>query len=422
MFKRLIETPLLKKLSLGAALFAALAFGSVHADSGAAANNRLVPDRDRVYVISPSSEPDDIMGPSVINVYDPATNVPIKQLFSRGLKPHHFYKIPNRNFAYISHFAPTRFVEVFDLVRDKVHSMLPTGLGPRHMGFRPDGQVAYTANVEGNSVTRIDVRTGRTLTRPVFAKEPNYVEYVKTPNGPLVFSANMGEASVTVLDPTTLQFIKKIAVGASPFNMIFNEQFMVTGNAGDNTASWIDLDTLTEVERVSILTPSTVLNTAERQRSNPRLSPDGKYVWIGNQQGSEYAVLSMDDRELVTTIPAAYGADIAFFPQLGPGAGFAFLTNRYDPFVTVAKLNGGAVPTFHKQIPVGLDGTHFITFNEPFTKAYVSSRPGGGYSVVDVATQVNEVSIPVGQGPDQATYVFTRNGRVLGHPEDSTTK
>ncbi|MHB8473392.1 MAG: hypothetical protein ACYDC8_11245 [Gammaproteobacteria bacterium] len=86
----------------------------------------------------------------------------------------------------------------------------------------------------------------------------------------------------------------------------------MTANAGDNTVSGADMSTLQAVDRKSILTPTTVLNTSQRQRLNPRISSEGKFLWVGNQQGGEFPVFNIFTYALVTTLPAGFGADIAF--------------------------------------------------------------------------------------------------------------
>lgn len=378
----------------------------------------------RLYVITPSSEPAQITGPSVIKIYDPATLTLMKQIPAAGFRPHHFYKVPDRNYAFIAHFGPTAFVEVLDLVKDEVVRTVPTGVGPRHLGFTPNAAFVYTANFDDNTITKINTNSFKSMTAPAHGVRPNYVEYIKTPNGPLLFTTNLGENTVSVLHPDTLALIKKITVGAGPFNLAHSDacECIMTSNAGDHTVSWIDMHTLEEVDRQSILTPSTVLNTSQNQRLNPRISPEGKFLWVGNQQGSEFAVFDIFTHALVTTIPAGFGADIAFFPRSGPGEGFAFGTNRYDYMVTVAKLNGPNPPTFVKNIPTTLQGSHFFNFNEDFSKAYVSLRPGGGCSVIDMAAQTEVASLSTGQGPDQCSYLFSIKGKVVGHTESSVTE
>lgn len=48
----------------------------------------------------------------------------------------------------------------------------------------------------------------------------------------------------------------------------------------------------------------------------------------------------------------------------------------------------------------------------------MSQRPGGAFSVLDMATLINEHdSIPIGPGPDQAMYVWFENGKAKFHSE-----
>lgn len=413
------------KIGIGRVL--TIGFTLIATGTGMAAAPGTAPQADlppRLYVVTPSSEPAQITGPSVIKIYNPETLALRKEIPAAGFRPHHFYKVPDRNYAFIAHFGPTAFVEVLDLVKDEIVRTVPTGVGPRHLGFTPNGAFVYTSNFDGNTVSKINTNSFESITAPVGGVRPNYVEYIRTPNGPLLFATNLGENTVSVLDPETLALVKKITVGAGPFNLAHSAacECIMTANTGDHTVSWIDMNTLEEVDRRSILTPDTVLNTSQQQRLNPRLSPEGKFLWVGNQQGSEFAVFDIFTHELVATIPAGFGADIAFFPRSGPGDGFAFLTNRYDYFVTVARLNGPNPPSFVKNIPTTLQGSHFFTFNEDFSTAYVSTRPGGGCSIIDMAKQKEVASLVAGQGPDQCVYLFSRKGKVVGHTEASVSE
>lgn len=367
------------------------------------------PPRPRVYSVKNSSSPSQIAGPSIIKMYDPDTLELLKEIPMLGIKAHHFNKVPHHNYALINHFAPESYIEVFNYATNEIVGKFDTGLGPRHVSFSKDANSAYTANYDDNSITVIDLITG-TSTHIKTGLKPNYVYEYPTPNGTMLFAANFGENTVSVIDKSTLSLVKTIEVGDGPFSSAISPdgKFMLTPNTRDHTVSWVDLDTLEEVDRVSYLGAlGSNLDTSKgHQRANIRISPENKFVWIGNQQGGVYAIFDLDTRQLVTEIPAGFGADIAFFPGGGPAQGYALLTNRYSSFVTVAKLNGLNPPTFEKNIPVSQNGTHYFSFSKDWSKGYVSQRPGGAFSKIDLKTLTEEASQLVGELPDQSMYVW----------------
>jgi YVTN family beta-propeller protein len=375
----------------------------------------------RVYVISPSSSPDSITTPSTISVYDPNTYEVVKRVPAAGFKPHKFYLIPGRNLAYITHFGgpgTPQAIEVFDVLRNEVVGTIPTGGdGPRHLAFSPDYRYGYTANLEGGSISVIDVAAGKTVRTIPTGNKPNYAKYFQTRVGPRIFVVNFGEDTMTVLDARTYEQIGTVRVGNGPYNLVAtpDRRFVITANARDNTVSFVDAVTLQVRHTVSIGGVHQPLPN-NIQRLNPRISPEGRWLWVGNQDASVMSIIDLRTHKLATQIPAGLGADIAFFPKSGPAKGYALITGRYDHSVVVAKLNGQRPPTFVKEIRLAASGAHFITFDEEYERGYVSQRPGGAFSVLDLAslTAVKD-SVPVGPSPEQASYVWFEDGVAKYH-------
>lgn len=360
-----------------------------------------------LYVNEPASEPDVIAAgtPAYTNVVDPRTLRVLKRI-PVAEKPHHFYKVPHQNKAYISHFGGTSHITVLDLLTNKVSTTIPTGDGPRHLTFSADGKHVWSANLDHNTVSYIDVLNDKTLWTSKVTIRPNYVE----PAYGYVFAANLGGASLSVLDARTGEYITDVSTGSKPFNMSVScdGRMVMSANAGSNNVSFVDAAKLTEVARVSIMGP---ISTAQydskvNQRLNPRVSPDCKYLWVGNQAAGTFAVLDIAQQKLVGEVKSAEkggGSDIMFFINKGPAAGKAIGTNRYSPFATIINPQ----PPFNviKRIPAGV-GTHYVFLNEDATEAYVSSRIEGSFSVYDL-TSLTEVARKGGFGPiDQAAYVW----------------
>jgi len=210
-----------------------VALGLVPAPSGASAP--------RLYTVMPSSEADEITGPSTVEIFNPPSFDLAATAAVEGLKPHHFAPVPGRNVALISHFSPTAFVEVFSLRKNAVVGTIPTGLGPRHLTFNRRGTVAYTANHDGGSVSALDTRTRRLIGTVPAGHEPNFVAFARTAHGPRVFACNNGADTLTVIDARKLRVIKTIRVGQRPFDMALthHDRLLASANAGDNTVSFV---------------------------------------------------------------------------------------------------------------------------------------------------------------------------------------
>ena len=367
---------------------------------------RSGPDYSLIYVNGPASEPDQIPEgtPAFTNVLDARTLRPIRKISLQD-KPHHFYKVPHQNKAYLSHFGGTNVVSVLDLITNKLIAEIPAGNGPRHMEFSDDGKRAWTANLDDHSVTMIDTQTDKVIWTTKVTSRPNYVEEAFG----YAFVANLGGASLSVLDARTGKYITDVPTGAKPFNMAVScdEKFVMSANSGDNTVSFVDVANLAELARVSIMGPVATSQHDPKitQRLNPRVSPDCKYLWVGNQASGTFAVLDIAQRKMVGEVRSAGkggGSDIMFFINKGPAAGMAIGTNRYSPFTTVINPK----PPFNviKKIPAGM-GTHYVWLNHDATEAYVSSRIEGSFSIYDLG-QLKEVARKGGFGPiDQAAYV-----------------
>ena len=377
-----------------------------------------------IYLNTPASEPDLIpLGtPAFMKVFD-AETLTLKAVASVLEKPHHIYKIPFQNKAYIAHFGPTASIQVIDLFTNLITKDIATGTGPRHMTFTADGKSVWTANLDGNSVSHINTVTDTLISTSPTGLKPNYVELA----GGYAFVSNLGQSSLTVLDASTGAFVKDVPVGKFPFNMAVtcDGSTVISANTGTNDLSFVDVETLQETARVSIMGPLSIsqLSATTKQRLNPRILPDCKYVWVGNQASGVFAVVDIALRKLVAEVPSAGsggGSDIVFYIHGGPAHDLLIGTNRYSAFTTVINPK----PPFNvlKRIPAG-NGTHYVMFDQYYKKAYVSSRLAGTFSVYDLETLNEESRVTTDiPGLDQAYYIWKEDGNFSYHPESGGAK
>ncbi len=276
-----IKSVLFQRLSVIALVFVGPIFALAFAEL---ARGDTADFHESIYTNTPASEPDAIPPgtPAFMKVFD-ATNLSLKAVASLNEKPHHIYKVPFQNKAYIAHFGPTANIQVVDLLTNTIVKDIGTGTGPRHMTFAPDGKSVWTANLDGNSVSHISTVTDTLISTTPTGLKPNYVELA----GPYAFVANLGQSSLTVLSQATGAFVADLPVGNYPFNMAVtcDGSTVISANTGTNDVSFVDVATLRETARVSIMGPvSTAQYSATtRQRLNPRILPDCKYLWVGNQ-------------------------------------------------------------------------------------------------------------------------------------------
>ena len=152
------------------------------------------------------------------------------------------------------------------------------------------------------------------------------------------------------------------------------------------------------------------------------MSPDCRYLWIGNQRSGILDVVDTKTHalteELIVAEPGG-GTDILFFlNKFKKGQeGLGIATNRYSDHVTLISYN----KPFRviKRIATGL-GSHYITFNEDDTKAFVSNRLGSSFSLINLNDkdfhEIKKVKEKCENGSecferlDQAYYVWFKQG------------
>jgi YVTN family beta-propeller protein len=152
-----------------------------------------------------------------------------------------------------------------------------------------------------------------------------------------------------------------------------------------------------------------------RQPHNVQVSPDGKLVWVtnggsasdhgghGNAAQGEIWAIDTATREVAARIPVGkHPAHVV----LTPDGRFAYVTNGGEDTVSVvdtqARKAVGA-------IPVGAY-PHGIRISPDGGQAYVANLKGATVSVIDTATRKEVARIPVGKGPAQTG--FSPDGRL----------
>lgn len=338
--------------------------------------------------------------PALVDVIDPTTNR-VARSIQVGPQPHHIYPVPGQNEAYVSHFMGCS-LDVVDLVHGTVIGQVATRFGPRHLAFGPGGRFAYAIDYYGSALTVIDTSTNRTVAEIPTGPNPNYPEI--SSDGKTAFIVNSGANTVTVARaqaPFTV--LRTLTVGAHPFDLALTPDgtTLIVTNAGDDTISFVDTAHLTVTGSTGLRRPGTPAAKEQSQKLNVRISSDGRYAWVGDQAGAAFSVFDIAARKLVAVIPAGSGADIFNELPNGPSKGVAITTARYGQSVDVVTPSPpalraqiltapscaapGCAPSYPGTSgPQGV-GSHQLVTDPAGDRAYISDRPGGAVTVLDLS-------------------------------------
>ena len=96
---------------------------------------------------------------------------------------------------------------------------IPTGIGPVHIAFTPDGHRAYVSNYLSSNVAVVDVRTRRVLRRVAVGMWPHGLAV--TPDGRQVWVPCGGAASLSVIATHTDRVTRTYIAGLMPHAVAF---------------------------------------------------------------------------------------------------------------------------------------------------------------------------------------------------------
>lgn len=193
---------------------------------------------------------------------------------------------------------------------------------PAGLSVSSDGKTLYVANNTSDSVSSIDLTTGK-VTKTTSVGHNPYTAFLSQ-DGTALYVSNWGESSVSVLNPKDLSVEKTITVGLHPNAIAQNP---VTG-----TIYVSDSDS----DQISVIDPNKsnfqTISLAPYKGALPgttpdamTVSPDGKTLYVANANNNDIAVINLGDRDGKTApsvtglIPTAWYPTGVFTTQDGRG-------------------------------------------------------------------------------------------------------
>jgi YVTN family beta-propeller protein len=263
----------------------------------------------------------------------------------------------------------------------------------------------YTADERGNSVSVIDLSTGKVQT-VALRVAPHNVQISR--DGSLLFivgmvgddmsgdhsqmSANteMKRGRLLIFDTATMDAASSIVieVGHTPAHVIVDGQgkFAYVTNGKDNTVSVVDLAQKKVVAEVP----------TGAKPHGLRMSPDGREIYLANTGDDSVSVIDVAQAKVVARIPVGKApAQVAFTPD----GSRAYVTSTVDNTVTaidtaerksIATVAVGRKPI---QVFATPDGHSIYAANEGSAE-----NPDNTASVIDVATNKVVATVVTGKG------------------------
>jgi len=172
-------------------------------------------------------------------------------------------------------------------------SAIPTKQSGTHMiAVSPDETIAYTANMQSGTVSRIDLETEDVTSVPA-GKEVEGIAVTK--DGREVWASVRGEDKVVIFDAASLERLAEIPVGAFPLRIIVSPDGtkMVTSNLMDGTVSVIDVEAR-EVERTI-----RVSGSAETRQVTLLFNDDGTRLYVAETGANKIAEIDFASGEVI---------------------------------------------------------------------------------------------------------------------------
>ena len=101
-----------------------------------------------------------------------------------------------------------------------VERTLTVGDVPERVVFTADGRFAFVNDTRGRDVTVIDAGKLEVFDRIAVEASGWHQGMVFGPDGSRLYAVNHGAGSVSVLDSTSPQLLKRLAVGDGPSNIV----------------------------------------------------------------------------------------------------------------------------------------------------------------------------------------------------------
>ncbi len=261
----------------------------------------LSPKRDKLYITEYGVRGVETegQGDNRIAVFDVKTQDRVSTISTGEYnRPHGIVSHPNGKLFVTS--EPTKHLLIFDLQAEELLHAVYTDQECSHMcNVSPDGKTAYTANVFSNSLTAIDVETGKVLHHIPVLERPEGMVF--SPDGQLIYVVNRESAIVAVVDAEKAEMVGEIATQPGPVRIVITPD-------GKRLAFPLFHSDAVQVADTETLEVTYTIEVG-KQPAGTCMSRDGKLVFMSCEVENAVYVFSMEDNKVLNVIQTTNGPD-----------------------------------------------------------------------------------------------------------------
>lgn len=269
----------------------------------------------------------------------------------------------------------------------------------------PDPRVAtipqaFVANFSSNTVSAVDLSTGKSLADIPVGAGPGTV--VTSPDKSKVFVANQNANTVTEIDVASDAVIATIPTGKVPAGLAVSpdSKTLWVADYSDNAVQPVDIGSGAAGAKIAV----------GAGPENLGITPDGSTLVVANKSGNSVSLVDTTAR--TAKAPVAAGQQ-PFGVAVTSDGKTAFVSNMGSNDITPIDLASGAART---PIPAGPSPFNLLLSRDGAT-LYVANTGGNTVTPIDVATETAKPAITAGQamtgvalGADDATVYATSAG------------
>jgi YVTN family beta-propeller protein len=240
-----------------------------------------------------------------LTVFDPFARHVISTIdLSPHTRPHGITFLDQRSTVLVTS-ETSKALLVVDLRAQKVVRVIPTEAELSHMlALTPDRTRVFTANMRGNSVSAIDLASGKVLQVIETGKQPEAIAV--SPDGIEVWVGHNGDDKIVVLDAHTLAKKAEFPCGKKPIRIAFvpNGALALVSCADSNELAVIDARARSERKRIALFAQPVPPGHKPGDPLPPSLpigvlcDHDGRNAYVACNAANEVAVIDLSKLEL----------------------------------------------------------------------------------------------------------------------------
>ena len=341
-----------------------------------------------------------------VTVIDPVSNRIVARI-EVGRVPHQVV-VSGRLSKMVTSNTADDTITIVDLKTLRTEATIALGAEPEHMELAADGETLAVGNIAAGTVSIVSLVEAREVARVVGLFQPHNLTF--SPDGRSIYVANLGADHVSVIDVAEARITAEIPVaeptalaakGDGPtaeYQGIINVTATPDGRLGfaahgeGNVMAVIDL---TSGEKIKSLALGELPWRAYA-------SADGRWMLVPNNGDATVSVISTETLEVAATLPGA--ADMTGV-NMGIDGTTAFVISRGERKLVVLDL-----ATLGKTGEIALPGTPETGVTAPDGTLYVALGDTGQVAVIDTAAgRLVRTIDNVGEGPWGATMAGALN-------------